>query len=298
MRSVNKFLCVLKEFKVVVIIDGKELSMQIKEEVKKDVENLRKEYKKSPSLATILVGNDPASEIYINLKDKACKEVGINPIIYRFTSTITEEQLLKKIFELNRSNDINGILVQMPLPSNINTQKVMESIDHIKDVDGFSPINSGKLMNGDETLVPCTPKGVIYSLEKYGVKFEGKDVVIINHSPVVGKPLAMMLLSRNATVTVCHVFTKDLKEHTLKADILISAVGKPNLIIKDMVKENAVVVDVGISRINNKIFGDVDFENVSKKASLITPVPGGVGPMTVAMLLKNTVEAFKIQMNV
>ncbi len=279
-----------------VIVDGKKLASDIKEEVKIEVENLAKKYGKSPSLATILVGNNPASEIYINLKDKASKEVGINSMIYRFSETITEEELFKKILELNVNKDINGILVQMPLPKHINTEKIMEAINYKKDVDGFNPINSGRLMNNNETLASCTPKGVMEMLEKYGVQIEGSNVTIINHSPVVGKPLALMLLSRNATVTVCHIFTKNLKEHTLKADILISAVGKPNLITEDMVKENAVVVDVGISRVNGKILGDIDFENVKKRASFITPVPGGAGPMTVAMLLKNTVEAFKMQM--
>ncbi|NCN64859.1 MAG: bifunctional methylenetetrahydrofolate dehydrogenase/methenyltetrahydrofolate cyclohydrolase FolD [Candidatus Altiarchaeum hamiconexum] len=277
------------------IIDGKKMASDIKEEIKTEVENLVKEYRKSPSLATILVGNNPASEIYVSLKYKACKESGINSLIYRFSDTLTEEELLKKISELNANKEINGILVQLPLPKHINTEMIMEAINYKKDVDGFNPVNSGRLMNNCETLAPCTPKGIILMLEKYNVEIEGSNVVIINHSSVVGKPLALMLLSRNATVTVCHIWTKNLKEHTLKADILISAVGKRDLITEDMVKENAVVIDVGISRVNGKISGDVDFKNVKKKASLITPVPGGVGPMTVAVLLKNTVEAFKMQ---
>ncbi|PKP61181.1 MAG: bifunctional methylenetetrahydrofolate dehydrogenase/methenyltetrahydrofolate cyclohydrolase [Candidatus Altiarchaeales archaeon HGW-Altiarchaeales-1] len=278
------------------IIDGKKLGLEIKEEIKAEVENLKNLNYGIPSLATILVGNNPASEIYVHLKHKACEECGINSLIYRLPDTITGEELLEKISELNADKNTHGILVQMPLPNHINPAKIMDTIAYLKDVDGFNPVNSGKLMNNDEILAPCTPKGVIYMLEKYNVRIEGSNVVIINHSPIVGKPLALMLLSRNATVTVCHVFTKNLKEHTLRADILISAVGKPNLITEDMVKDGAVVVDVGISRINGKISGDVDFENVKDKSSLITPVPGGAGPMTVAMLLKNTVNAFKMQM--
>ncbi len=281
---------------MVEIIDGKKLSAEIKEEVKAEVENLNKTLNIRPSLATIIVGNNPASEIYVNLKHKACEECGINSLIERFPETITEKELLEKIYELNNNKDINGILVQMPLPRHINPAKITDAIMPFKDVDGFNPVNSGKILNNDETLAPCTPKGVIYMLEKYNIKIEGREVVIINHSAVVGKPLALMLLNRNATVTVCHVFTKNLKEHTLKADILISAVGKPNLITEDMVKEGAIVIDVGISRSNNKVVGDVDFENVKNKASFITPVPGGAGPMTIAMLLKNTVNACKMQM--
>jgi len=278
------------------IIDGKKLADEIKKEVKKEVENFEKIYKRKPLLATILVGNNPASEIYVNLKDKACKDVGINSEIYRFSDSITEKELVEEIFRLNNDENVNGILVQMPLPPHIKPERIMSAINPEKDVDGFNPVNAGKLMNKEETLAPCTPKGIIYMLEKYNIPVEGKDVTIINHSPVVGKPLCLMLLSRNATVTVCHVYTKNLKEKTINADILISAVGKPKLITEDMVKENAVVIDVGISRIDKKIFGDVDFENVKDKASFITPVPGGVGPMTVAMLLKNTVNAFKMQM--
>jgi len=281
---------------MVIIIDGKKLSAEIKEEVKAEVENLNKTLNIRPSLATILVGNNPASEIYVNLKHKACEECKINSLVERFPETITEKELLEKIYELNNNKDINGILVQMPLPRHINPAKIMSAILPLKDVDGFNPVNSGKIANNDETLAPCTPKGVIYMLEKYNIKIEGSEVVIINHSAVVGKPLALMLLNRNATVTVCHIFTKNLKEHTLKADILISAVGKPNLITEDMVKDGAIVIDVGISRSNNKVVGDVDFENVKNKASFITPVPGGVGPMTIAMLLKNTVNACKMQM--
>jgi len=281
---------------MVIIIDGKKLSAEIKEEVKAEVENLNKTLNIRSSLATILVGNNPASEIYVNLKHKACEECEINSLMERFPETITEKELLEKIYELNNNKDINGILVQMPLPRHINPAKIMSAILPFKDVDGFNPVNSGKIPNNDETLAPCTPKGVIYMLEKYNIKIEGSEVVIINHSAVVGKPLALMLLNRNATVTVCHVFTKNLKEHTLKADILISAVGKPNLITEDMVKEGAIVIDVGISKVNNKVVGDVDFENVKNKVSFITPVPGGAGPMTIAMLLKNTVNACKMQM--
>lgn len=289
------------------IIDGKQTASEIEEEVKREINTLRKKFKTEINLATILVGNNPASEIYVNLKHKACERVGIKSSIIKLPETITEESLTDEIYKLNKNESINGILVQLPLPKHIHQEKIMQAIDEKKDVDCLNPKNIGNLMLGKETLVPCTPKGIIYLLEKYikiinseknmNIKFEGANVTIINHSNIVGKPLALMFLNRNSTVTVCHVYTKNLNENTLKADILVTATGVPNLIKEDMIKQNSIIIDAGIAKVNGKIVGDVDFENVKKKALLITPVPGGVGPMTVAMLLKNTVECFKLQID-
>lgn len=287
------------------IIDGKKTALEIEEEVKEEVKILKEKFNKEINLATILVGKNPASEIYVNLKNKACERVGIKSEIIKFSEDIKQEELIEKIYELNNNPEINGILVQFPLPKHINQENIMKAISPKKDVDCFNPENIGNLMIANERISPCTPKGIIYLLEKYikkirdekkiDIKFQGANVTIINHSNVVGKPLSLMLLNRNSTVTVCHIFTKNLKENTLKADILITATGVPNLIREDMVKENAIIIDAGISRVDGKIKGDVDFENVKNKALLITPVPGGVGPMTVAMLLKNTIECFKLQ---
>ncbi|MFN3527889.1 MAG: bifunctional 5,10-methylenetetrahydrofolate dehydrogenase/5,10-methenyltetrahydrofolate cyclohydrolase [Candidatus Altarchaeaceae archaeon] len=286
------------------IIDGKQTSLEIEEDVKKEVKILKEKFNKEINLATILVGKNPASEIYVNLKRKACERVGIKSKILKFEENIKEEELINEILKLNNDPEINGILVQFPLPKHINPINIMKTISPKKDVDCFNPENIGNLMIGDEKIAPCTPKGIIYLLEKYikkinekgiDIKIQGANVTIINHSNVIGKPLSLMLLNRNATVNVCHIFTKNLKENTLKADILITATGVPNLIKEDMIKNEAIVIDAGISKVNGKILGDVDFENVKKKALLITPVPGGVGPMTIAMLLKNTIECFKLQ---
>lgn len=273
------------------IIDGNLMSSELKEKIKKEVSDLSSYG--TPGLATILVGENPGSKIYVNLKHKSCVEVGINSILKKFPENAAEEDVIKCIRELNEDKSIHGILVQLPLPKHINEKKVMNLIKPEKDVDGFHPINMGNLMIGNEGLVPCTPKGVIYMLSENNIELKGKEVVIVNHSNVVGKPLAAMFLNRNSTVTVCHVYTKNLIEHTTKADILVVGVGIPNFIKEDMIKENAIVIDVGISRVEGKTVGDVDFEKVKNKASLITPVPGGVGPMTIAMLLTNTLTAFK-----
>jgi len=249
-----------------------------------------------PKLAVILVGKDPASLSYISKKQQACSQTGIAWEQHDYEPTVTTDELIHKIEELNADPLIHGILVQLPLPKHIYTPNIIRAIDPKKDVDGFTAYNIGKMFLSTEfeNLAPCTPLGVIRMLEYYNVKIEGAEVVVVGHSNIVGKPLSLMLLNRNATVTTCHVYTKNLAEHTRRADILCVAVGKQNLITEDMVKEGAVVVDIGISRLpNGKICGDVDFKNVFKKASYITPVPGGAGPMTVACLMENTVKAAK-----
>lgn len=252
-----------------------------------------KEYKTKPKLAAILVGKNPASEIYIKKKEEACQKVGIISKVFRLPEESEEVRLLDLIKRLNKDDSVHGILVQFPLPENFNQEVIMAAISPEKDVDGCHPLNAGKLFLGNETLVPCTAKGVIKILEQAGISLKGKNVVIANNSNIVGKPLALMLLKRDATVEVCHKGTKNLKDHTEKADILVVAIGVPKLIKKDMIKEGAVVIDVGINRVEGKICGDVDFEEVKNKAGFLTPVPGGVGPMTVAMLMENTVSCYK-----
>ena len=273
------------------IIDGRKLAMQIEEEVKEGVEELRTNHSITPGLATILIGEDPASRMYVRLKHKACDRIGIFAEDQHLPESTTQDELIELVRKLNDREDIHGILVQLPLPGHITEQTVMQAIDPSKDADGFHPCNMGELLIGNEGLVSCTPKGIIRALEEYKIPIQGKHAVIVGHSNVVGKPMAAMLLNRNATVSVCHVYTDNLKKFTLDADILIVATGVKHLIKADMVKEGAVIFDVGITEEEGKVYGDVDFDNVIKKASLITPVPGGVGPMTIAMLLKNTLRA-------
>jgi methylenetetrahydrofolate dehydrogenase (NADP+)/methenyltetrahydrofolate cyclohydrolase len=272
------------------IIDGKIVSKLVKDNIKSIIESK----KISPSLAVILVGNDPASLTYVRNKTNECIEVGISPKDYHLPEDTSEEKLLELIGNLNKDDDIDGILVQLPLPKHINTNKILNAISPYKDVDGFHPENVGKLMIGTPFVEPCTPKGVIRLLEHYGISVEGKRAVVLGRSNIVGKPMAIMLLHRNATVTICHSKTKDLSEITKQADILVSAIGIPNFVKADMIKKDAVVIDVGINKVEengkSKLVGDVDFENVKEVASYITPVPGGVGPMTRAMLLENTVN--------
>lgn len=272
------------------IIDGKIVSKLVKDNIKSIIESK----KISPSLAVILVGNDPASLTYVRNKTNECIEVGISPKDYHLPEDTSEEKLLELIGNLNKDDDIDGILVQLPLPKHINTDKILNAISPYKDVDGFHPENVGKLMIGTPFVEPCTPKGVIRLLEHYGISVEGKRAVVLGRSNIVGKPMAIMLLHRNATVTICHSKTKDLSEITKQADILVSAIGIPNFVKADMIKKDAVVIDVGINKVEengkSKLVGDVDFENVKEVASYITPVPGGVGPMTRAMLLENTVN--------
>ena len=275
-----------------MIINGIEVSAKIKDELKKEIETLKKKGI-NPCLATILIGNDPASSIYVKNKHKACTEIGIETRDNRIASTIHEEELIQLVESLNNDTSVHGILVQLPFPSHINEFKVINSIRQTKDVDGLTYYNAGLLLNNKPYLIPCTPLGVIELLKYYDIEPEGKDVVIVNRSILVGKPLALLLLHRNATVTLCHSKTKNLEEKLRTADIVITGVGNRKLFMlkAECIKKNAIVIDIGISRDNGKIVGDVDFENVSQKASWITPVPGGVGPMTVAMLLKNTVIA-------
>ncbi|MEO2068507.1 MAG: bifunctional methylenetetrahydrofolate dehydrogenase/methenyltetrahydrofolate cyclohydrolase FolD [Desulfurobacteriaceae bacterium] len=281
-----------------VILDGKKLSAKIRSSLKDEIKVLKEKAGREPSLAVVLVGNDPASEIYVNNKIKACKEIGIRSIDRKLPENISQEELNNVVRELNEDETVDGIIVQLPLPRHLSPKEVINYISPEKDVDGFHPVNVGKCMLGlyDEGLMPCTPFGVMKFFEEYGIELEGKNAVMVGHSNIVGKPLANMLLNANATVSVCHIYTKDLAFYTRNADILCVATGVPHLIKEDMVKEGVVIIDIGISRVNGKIVGDVDFENVKKKASAITPVPGGVGPMTITMLLYNTVKAFKMRM--
>jgi len=276
------------------LIEGKLLASDVEAETRKKVERLA-EQGVLPGLATVLVGENPASQMYISLKHSACERVGIHSENVVLAENTTEQQLIDKILELNARPDIHGILLQLPLPKGLSPKKAMMTIKPEKDVDGFHPENMGSLLLGAERLVPCTPLGIIYALERLGKKLEGAEVVIVGHSNVVGKPLAAMMLNRNATVQVCHVFTKDLAKHTRCAEILVVAAGVPGLIKKDMVKPGAFVFDVGINRVGNKTVGDVDFEAVKDVAAAITPVPGGVGPLTVSMLLCQTVQAAENQ---
>ena len=279
------------------IIDGKKISEIVLEEVKKDVDEI-KQKGITPTLAIILVGEDPASKIYVNNKSNACKKVGISCKEYFLDSNTSEKKMVNLIQKLNGDEGIHGILLQSPVPKHINIENLFEIINPDKDVDGFNPINYGKLLIGRENLTSCTSLGIIRLLEEEKIKIKGKHIVIIGRSNIVSKPLSLSLLNKDATITICHSKTINLKQHTKTADILISAVGKPLFVTNDMVKDNAVVIDVGINRLNGIICGDVDFENVKDKCSYITKVPGGVGPMTVAYLLKNVVKAVKNQKNI
>lgn len=275
------------------VIDGRSLAKKVEEEVKEGVQRLKAEKGIIPGLATILVGEDPASKMYVRLKHKACERTGIHAEDHNLPASTSQEELTTHIKQLNLRDDIHGILLQLPLPKHLNEKEAMLVIDPKKDADGFHPYNMGNLLIGNEGFVPCTPKGVIRAMEEHGVQIQGKHAVIVGHSNVVGKPMAAMLINRNATVSVCHVFTKDLKQYTLEADILVVGTGVKHLIKADMVKEGVVVFDVGITEDNGKVYGDVDFENVIKKVSLITPVPGGVGPMTISILMQHVLMAAK-----
>ena len=279
------------------IIDGKGLARSIRGEVKKEVDNIR-EKNVIPKLAVIMVGDNSASKVYVKNKSKACQECGVEFEEILLDANTSMETLLSIIDKLNERTDINGILLQSPIPKDLNIQEAFERISYKKDVDGFNPVNVGKLMIGEDTFISCTPYGIIKMLEAYNIEIEGKHAVIIGRSNIVGKPLAQCLLRNNATVTICHSKTRDISQITKPADILISAVGRVNMVTSEMVKEGAVVIDVGMNRNDDgKLVGDVDFENVKEKASYITPVPGGVGPMTIAMLMNNVVKATKIQYN-
>lgn len=277
------------------IIDGKAISAKVKEEVKAEVESIGRKGI-SVGLAVVIVGDNQASRTYVNSKKKACEALGIRSEEYALSEETTQEELLSLVAKLNEKSDINGILVQLPLPKQIDEQKIIEAISPLKDVDAFRAVNVGKIMIGDYSFLPCTPAGCMDLIHSTGVKIEGKNCVVVGRSNIVGKPMAMLLLHENGTVTICHSRTKNLKEICQSADILVAAVGKRNIITADMVKPGAVVIDVGMNRDENgKLCGDVDFENVKEIAGWITPVPGGVGPMTIATLMRNTVTAAKLQ---
>ncbi len=276
------------------IIDGKVISEKIRAEVKEGTEKLKKEKGTIPGLAVVLVGDNPASKVYVGSKEKACGEMGFYSEKHVLPLTATQEELLKLIDKLNKDSKIHGILVQLPLPKQINEDAVLEAISPEKDVDGFHPYNVGRLAVGKPLFQPCTPYGMIKMLEYSNISVDGKDAVIIGRSNIVGKPIALMLLQKNATVTICHSKTKDLAAKVKAADIVVAAIGKPEFVKGDMIKEGAIVLDVGINRLESgKLVGDVDFASAEKVASAITPVPGGVGPMTIAMLMYNTLESAK-----
>lgn len=277
---------------------GKEVSDRIKNEMKEQVKELKAKGI-NPGLAVILVGEDPASKVYVSNKKKACEYIGINSFEYKLPEETTEAELIELIKKLNNDNTVSGILCQLPVPKHINEEAIINAIDPKKDVDAFHPINVGKIMTGNYDFVPCTPAGVMELINESGIDVCGKECVVVGRSNIVGKPMSMLLLHQNGTVTVCHSRTKDLKEKTKSADILVAAVGIPNFITGDMIKEGAVVIDVGINRIAPKtLVGDVDFETAKEVAGAITPVPGGVGPMTIAMLMKNTLKAAEINKTV
>lgn len=276
------------------IIGGKQISLDIKNELKEKVAKY-KEQGIEITLAVVKVGNDPASAVYVRNKEKACEYVGINSKTLALPEETTEEELLNVVKELNEDKNVNGILVQLPLPKHIDESKVLLTIDSTKDVDGFHPVNVGKMVIGEDTFLPCTPAGIIEMIKRTDIDIEGKECVVIGRSNIVGKPMAMLMLKENATVTIAHSRTKDLKEVTKRADIIVAAIGKAKFVTADYVKEGAVVIDVGMDRDENgKLCGDVDFESVSKVASAITPVPGGVGPMTVTMLLVNCLRSVEL----
>lgn len=276
-----------------ILIEGKKVAEKRREKI---IAKL-KELKGTPSLVVIRVGDDPASEIYIRIKRKMCDELGINFTEYHLEKDITQEDLLNLIYKLNDDVSVNAILLQSPIPYHLDIIQAFEAINPDKDVDGFSPINTGRLVQGQDSFRACTPSGIMMLLDEYGISVEGKNCVVIGRSNIVGKPMAELLLNANGTITICHSKTKNLSEITKTADIVVVAIGSPNFITGDMIKENAVVIDVGINRIpgTNKVVGDVDFESAKEKASYITPVPGGVGPMTIIALMENVIKAYELQ---
>ena len=276
-----------------MIIDGKKIAETLRQKLKKEIIEIKSSFKSVPGLTVILIGEDPASKIYVRNKEKFSKEIGINSEVIKYPENIEEKEVLSKIIELNKNKKVSGILVQLPLPKHINKQKVIETILPEKDVDGFHPINVGNLSSGYDSKIPCTPLGCLILLKEVEKNLSGKHAVVIGRSNLNGKPMAQLLLKENCTVTITHSKTKDLKSQCNKADINIASVGKPKFVKGDWVKKNAIVIDVGINKTSDGIVGDIDFNEVSKVARAITPVPGGVGPMTIACLLRNTVECFK-----
>ena len=279
-----------------MIIDGKKEAEIIRNEIKKEISDLKKKSGKTPSLTVILIGDFAPSLIYVKNKEKSAREVGINSEIIRYPKNVSEKDILEKIEELNKNDEISGILVQLPLPSQISKEKIINAINPSKDVDGFNPINVGNLSSGYDSIVPCTPLGCLLLIKNIESNLAGKHAVIIGRSNLNGKPMAQLLLKENCTVTIVHSKTNDLQNECLKADILVAAVGVPNLIKKDWVKKNAIVIDVGINKVGEKIVGDVNFDALKDNVKAITPVPGGVGPMTIACLLKNTLTCFKARL--
>ena len=275
------------------LIDGKKIAAELRNELKVEVDGIKKKFNKVPGLTVILIGDLAPSQIYVKNKEKSAKEVGLNSEVIRYANDVDENTILKKINDLNEDKSVSGILVQLPLPKHINKKKVIESISPSKDVDGFHPMNVGNLSSGYESSVPCTPLGCYLLLKKIEPNLSGKKAVIIGRSNLNGKPMAQLLLKENCTVTITHSKTKNLKSECLLADIIIAAVGIPELVKGDWVKKDSIIIDVGINKIDKGIVGDVDFEQVSKRAKALTPVPGGVGPMTIACLIKNTIECFK-----
>lgn len=276
------------------LIDGKSLAKKVQDTVAQEVSTLKQEKNIVPGLAVILIGDDPASHAYVKMKAKACENVGFYSITHNMPDTISQDEIIATIEMMNNNPRIDGILVQLPLPKHVDTDKILEVIDPKKDVDGFHAYNVGRLVTNLDSFVACTPLGVMKMFEEYNIELRGQDVCVVGASNIVGKPMASLLLNADATVTITHIYTKDLKAHTSKADIVIVGVGVPGLIKEDMVKEDAIVIDIGINRLEDgSLVGDVDFKNVSPKCSYITPVPGGVGPMTIAMLLSNTLKSAK-----
>ncbi len=279
------------------LIDGRAVASRLRARLKEEVKGLQAEKGITPGLGVILVGEDPASKVYVGMKEKACKEIGIRSYVYRLPQDTSEEEILRLIDYLNKNPEVNGILVQLPLPGHVSTEKVLESVSPDKDVDGFHPYNVGRLVAGNPSFIPCTPLAIIKLLDEYGIPIEGKEAVVVGRSNIVGKPISLLLLQRNATVTICHSRTRDLPAVIHRAQILVVAVGRARMVKGEWIREGAVVIDVGVNRLEDgSLCGDVDFREASKRASFITPVPGGVGPMTITMLLHNTIQAARLQM--
>ena len=277
----------------VTLINGREIALEIKQNLAEEIKHLKQKYSTEPVMTTITIGQDPSSDLYLRLRTSACKEIGITTNLMRFDTGIPEDTILQTIKSLNEDPSVQGIFIQYPVPSHLSPSKLMRTVVAQKDIEGFNPENLGRTLIGDEFLVPCTPLSVLTILKHEHIELEGMDVVIVNHSNVVGKPLAALLLNRNATVALCHVYTRDLKQYTSKADILISGAGVLNLITKDHIRNNAIIVDVGIVETKEGVRGDVDAESVKEKAALLTPVPGGVGPVTIACALQNMVRTYR-----
>ncbi len=278
------------------ILDGKAIAAQIEQEIRAELDELKSEHGITPGLAVVLVGENPASEVYVRNKERKCNDLGIRSIVRRLPESASEQEVIDAVRQLNEDESVHGIIVQLPLPKHVDPEVVISHIDPNKDVDGFHPVNVGWMFIGRNRFVPCTPAGIVEILDRSGIEIEGKRAVVIGRSNIVGKPLSILLLQRNATVTVCHSRTVDLPNITRQADILVAAVGRARFVTAEMVKEGAVVIDVGINRVDDKIVGDVDFDAVKEVASAITPVPGGVGPLTVIMLMRNTVLAAKMRL--